>query len=98
MARNAKAFAPGGGQFQQRRELERRRNRAACSTCFRGGTQRSVRFGLTDGSRQTLWETNEPVARVHMTPDEQELIYDTGRPRNIWKLHIKGDAGQATHL
>ena len=52
--------------------------------------QRSVRIGLTDGSRQTVWETNEPVARVHMTPDEQELIYDTGRPRNIWKLHIQG--------
>ena len=50
-----------------------------------------MRFGLTDGSRQTLWETNEPVTRVHMTPDEQELIYDTGRPRNIWKLHIKGE-------
>ena len=33
---------------------------------------------------------NEPAARIHMTPDEQELIYDTGRPRNIWKLHIKG--------
>ena len=61
-----------------------------CSTCFQERVQRSVRFGLTDGSRQTVWETNEPVARVHMTPDEQELIYDTGRPRNIWKLHIKG--------
>jgi Tol biopolymer transport system component len=57
---------------------------------FGGGMQRTVRFGLTDGSRQTLWETTEPVARVHMTPDEQELIYDSGRPRNIWKLRIKG--------
>ena len=63
---------------------------------FENGMQRTVRFGLTDGSRLKLWETNEPAARIHMTPDEQELIYDTGRPRNIWKLRIK--AGHAQQL
>ncbi|MEO8370533.1 MAG: protein kinase [Candidatus Solibacter sp.] len=52
--------------------------------------QRVVRFGLTDGSRRTLWETDITGARIHITPDEQELVYDTGRPRNIWKLKING--------
>jgi eukaryotic-like serine/threonine-protein kinase len=57
---------------------------------FGGFGQRVVRFGLEDGSRRTLWETDITGARIHITPDEEELFYDTGRPRNIWKLKIKG--------
>jgi len=52
--------------------------------------QRVVRFGLSDGLRRTLWETDITGARIHITPDEQDLIYDTGRPRNIWKLKVNG--------
>jgi Tol biopolymer transport system component len=86
---HAKAFAPEAGNSNG--ASWNRDGTALLLNLISGVTQRSVRFGLTDGSRKTLWETNEPASRVHLTPDEQDLIYDTGRPRNVWKLHIKGE-------
>jgi Tol biopolymer transport system component len=86
---HAKAFAPEAGNSNG--ASWNRDGTALLLNLISGGTQRSVRFGLTDGSQKTLWESNQPATRVHMTPDEQDLIYDTGRPRNIWKLHIKGE-------
>ena len=84
---NAKAFAPESG-FSNNASWNRDTT-ALVLSLFDGPLQRAVRFGLTDASVRSLWETREPVARVHMTPDEQELIYDSGRPRNVWKLRIK---------
>ena len=63
---------------------------------FGAAGERVVRFDLNDGSQRTLWQTDITSARIHMTPDEQELIYDSGRPRNIWKLRLKD--GQAKQL
>ena len=63
---------------------------------FSSGRQKMIRFGLNGGSQQTLWEGDQTIARNHMTPDEQDLVYDAGRPHNIWKLTLKD--GQARQL
>ena len=91
---NARPFAPQAGNSNS---ASWNGDSSALALDFFGPDgERVVRFGLKDGSQQTLWRTGVSPGRIHMTPDEQELIYDSGRPRNIWKLRIKG--GQARQL
>jgi Tol biopolymer transport system component/predicted Ser/Thr protein kinase len=64
---------------------------AVLSTTRRGATDwTGLRLGIADGSRRVLFETNDPMLRVQITPDEREIVYDTGRPRNVWKRPLAG--------
>ena len=42
------------------------------------------RFQVSDGSQQVVMETREYFTRAHLMPNERELIYDAGRPTNVW--------------
>jgi Tol biopolymer transport system component len=42
------------------------------------------KFQPADGSQQVLLDSKEYHTRAHLTPDLREMVYDSGRPLNIW--------------
>ena len=50
------------------------------------------KFQPADGSQQVLLESKEFHTRAHLTPDLREMVYDSGRPLNIWILPLQGGA------
>ncbi|MGO9257668.1 MAG: protein kinase domain-containing protein [Bryobacteraceae bacterium] len=48
------------------------------------------RFQPADGSQQVLLDSKEGHTRAHLTPDLREMVYDAGRPLNIWVLPLQG--------
>ena len=52
------------------------------------------RFNVKDGSQQILLDGKEYFTRVHVTPDQREIVYDSGRPYNIWIRPLAGGAAR----
>jgi serine/threonine protein kinase len=50
------------------------------------------KFQPADGSQQVLLDSKEYHTRAHLTPDLREMVYDSGRPLNIWILPLQGGA------
>jgi eukaryotic-like serine/threonine-protein kinase len=48
------------------------------------------RFRPADGSQQVLLDSKEVHTRAHLTPDMREMVYDSGRPLNIWIRPLQG--------
>jgi len=48
------------------------------------------KFQPADGSQQVLLDSKEFHTRAHLTPDLREMVYDGGRPLNIWVLPLQG--------
>jgi len=42
------------------------------------------KFQPADGSQQVLFDSKEAHTRAHLTPDLRQMVYDAGRPLNIW--------------
>ncbi len=51
-------------------------------------------FVPSDGSTQVLLEAKRYYTRPHLTPDMRDLIYDDGRPLNIWTMPLHGGAAR----
>jgi eukaryotic-like serine/threonine-protein kinase len=54
------------------------------------------KFQPSDGSQQVLIESKEYHTRAHLTPDLREIVYDRGRPLNIWIRALDGPPRQLT--
>jgi len=54
-----------------------------------GGAQ-IRKFQPADGSQQVLLDSKEYYNRAHLTPDLRAMVYDSGRPLNIWILPLPG--------
>jgi eukaryotic-like serine/threonine-protein kinase len=52
------------------------------------------KFQPADGSQQVLLESKEYHTRAHLTPDLREVVYDSGRPLNIWILSLQGGSAR----
>jgi len=52
------------------------------------------KFRPADGSQEVLMASKEFHTRAHLTPDQRELVYDSGRPLNIWILSLQGGSGR----
>jgi Tol biopolymer transport system component len=52
------------------------------------------KFQPADGSQQVLMEFKEYHTRAHLTPDLREMVYDSGRPLNIWILPLQGGSAR----
>jgi Tol biopolymer transport system component len=48
------------------------------------------KFQPADGSQQVLLDSKEYHNRTHLTPDMRDLVYESGRPPNIWILPLQG--------
>jgi serine/threonine protein kinase/sugar lactone lactonase YvrE len=48
------------------------------------------KFRPADGSQQVLLESKEYHTRAHLTPDLREMVYDSGRPLNLWIVPVQG--------
>jgi Tol biopolymer transport system component len=42
------------------------------------------KYQVSDGSQQVLLDLKEYLTRAHLTPDMRDVVYDIGRPLNIW--------------
>ena len=47
-------------------------------------------FVPSDGSTQVLLEAKRYYTRAHLTPDMRDVVYDGGRPLNIWTMPLNG--------
>jgi Tol biopolymer transport system component len=53
---------------------------------------RLMRVNPADASKRLLLETGDDLQQAHITADEQAVIYDTGKPVNIWTRQLAGGA------
>jgi len=52
------------------------------------------KFQPADGSQQVLMDSKEYHTRAHLTSDLREMVYDSGRPLNIWILSLQGGSSR----
>jgi serine/threonine protein kinase len=57
---------------------------------FNAGGFQIRKFHPADGAQEVLLDTKEFHTRAHLTPDQREIIYDSGRPNNIWSRPLQG--------
>jgi Tol biopolymer transport system component/tRNA A-37 threonylcarbamoyl transferase component Bud32 len=69
--------------------------RAILCSHSQGDRAEILRVDAVDGSRQVLADTRG-MRRPHITPDGRKIVWDAGRPSNIWSRSLQG--GQPRQL
>ncbi len=64
---------------------------SAITYTYTSGRDRSVKkVRLSDGAITVLVKNANAYIRPHVSPDEMELLYETGTPANIWRMPLRG--------